>query len=112
ELLHLVRRIAEALRAAVFRDPLDRAVHEQIGIAANRRREMRVGREREAEVPDVLRLITRLAQRAQDDRLDELGLGLARDVLDDAVDLLRRHAARPDLESDGAQKRDELLELV
>ena len=46
-------------------------MHDEIRITADRRGEMRVVLEREAEVPDVLRLIHRLHHRAHDQRLDE-----------------------------------------
>ena len=49
-------------------------MNHQIGIAANRRREVRVLGQRQAEVTDVFRLIHRLRHGADHDRLDQMRL--------------------------------------
>src|SRR5690606_16017947 len=69
----LQRRILIAHRrtASVAEERFQRAVHDQIRIPANRRREMRVVREGQAEVADVRRLIDGLRQGPNDEGLDE-----------------------------------------
>src|SRR5690606_13667832 len=52
---HFVRGIGVAVHALPGEAVLDRAVHQQVRIAADRRGEMRVGLQRQAEVADVLR---------------------------------------------------------
>ena len=48
------------------------AMHDQVGVAADRRGEMRIAAQVEAEVPDVLWRILGLALRAQHDLVDEM----------------------------------------
>ena len=58
--------------SAAAQDVANAAMHHQIRIAADRRSEVRVLRQRETEVTDVLRLIDGLRHRAHDDRLDQV----------------------------------------
>jgi len=51
-----------------------RAVHQQIGIAPNRRGEMDVARQRQTEMPDIVRTIGGLSLAAQDEVVDQHGL--------------------------------------
>ena len=60
----------------------DGAVHEEIRVAADRRGEVHVGVEREAEVADVARAVHRLLQRAQQDRLQQAEVGPLADALE------------------------------
>ena len=59
---------------------------DQVGIAADRRGEVAVGGAREARVAEVLRVVARLLERAQDERRERLTpaprlLGVLRDEL-------------------------------
>ena len=74
---------------------------------------MCIGAEPETEVPDVLRLIVRLAHRAQQHRLDELGFGTALHGLDDAAQVLRGQLVRRrQLEAEALQEQQQLFELL
>src|SRR5690606_41737935 len=55
QLRHRARRIAELLRLRATQRMLDRPMHQQVRIAPDRRGEVRVRLQREAEVADVLR---------------------------------------------------------
>ena len=79
-----VRRRETALAELVGAD--QRAVDEQVGVAPDRRGEVRVGAERQAEMAEPLGRIARLHLRAQE-LLHDLrpGIGLA-DALDDPVE--------------------------
>ena len=59
---------------------LDRAMHEQIGVAADRRREMRVRLVGKSEVPDVVGPVPCLLQRAQQHRLQQRIVGAVLDA--------------------------------
>src|SRR5690606_22288791 len=59
QLRHVARRIAELLRALAGERVLDGPVHQQVGIAPDRRGEVRIGFQCQAEVADVLRLVDR-----------------------------------------------------
>jgi hypothetical protein len=61
---------------------LDRAMHQQVGIAADRRGEVGVVLVGQAEVADVVRAVHRLAQRAQHDRLQQLEIRARLDLLE------------------------------
>src|SRR5690606_20969159 len=61
--------------AAAPQKEADRAMHEQIRIATNRRSEMRISLVVEPEMALILCLITRLAKRAQHDGLDHAEIG-------------------------------------
>src|SRR5215210_914193 len=66
--------------------PQQRAVHDEVGISADRRREVTVRDARETRVAEVLRVVARLLQRAQDERGERLAAAAAAgDVLADAI---------------------------
>ena len=87
-----LRRLRSGPRAPLLSpmQRLERSMHDEIGIAADRRREVRVLRERQAEVTDVRRLIDRLRHRANDQRLDERPVGRVRRRLGDRLQIARR----------------------
>ncbi len=66
--------LADRIAAAV-EQRLDDAMHEQVGIAPDRAREVRVGLVGEAEVADVLAGVDRLLHRAQQHLVDLLRVG-------------------------------------
>src|SRR5215207_8688847 len=111
ELLHLLETVAKTLGRALFVEPLDGTMHQQVRITADRRREMRIRAQRQTEVPDVARLITRLHHRAQHDGRDELLFWLTGHARENPVDLLRRKLVRRELVSEGAEEQHELFEL-
>ncbi len=59
---------------------LDGAMHQQVGIAPDRRGEVRVGLVAQAEVADVVRAVHRLPQRAQHHGLQQADIGTALDL--------------------------------
>ena len=65
---------AEAARAQPERAD-QRAVHQQVGVAADRRGEMRVAAQVQAEVAEVVGGVDGLRLRAQHDLVDEIGDG-------------------------------------
>ncbi len=67
------------------------AVNEQVGITPDRRGEMRVAPEREAEMADILRAVERLRLAAQDELVDHRGVGRAGGLLQQAVEVARSH---------------------
>jgi hypothetical protein len=80
----------------VGRDPhaaakrhVEEALHDEVGIAPDRRREVRVGLDREAEVRTGLRRVPRLLHRSQDDGVDQPFLGPPDRLLEHALDRLR-----------------------
>ena len=71
---HGLLRPGERRRIAAAQDMANAAMDHQIGIAADRRSEVRVLRQGQAEVTDVRRLIDGLRQRAHDHRFDQARL--------------------------------------
>ena len=63
---------------------VEEALHDQVGVAPDGRREMRVGLDRQAEVGARLGGIARLLHGAQDDRVDQALLRPARGLLSTA----------------------------
>ena len=53
----------------------ERSMDDEIGVTADRRREVRVADKVQTEVTDVLRRVFGLRLRAQDDLIDEIGNG-------------------------------------
>ena len=90
---HLGRAVRVLGRLAAGQRIADRAVHEQVRIAPDRRGEMRVGVQRQAEVPGILRAVHRQRLRAQQHRLDQAGLGTVADLLQQRGEIGRRHLA-------------------
>ena len=66
---------------------------DEIGIAANRRREVRVGLGRQPEVADVHRVVARLLHRPQHQERDRPLLRRAADLLDELLEVRRLDAA-------------------
>ena len=81
-------RLALLVHAAVAR-LAQRAVDDQVGIAADRRGEVRVAVGREAEVPEVLRVVARLLHRPQHQERDRLLLRRAAHPLDELLEVAR-----------------------
>src|SRR5258706_16373858 len=71
----------EAIVFLVVEQSLDGAVDEQIRVAPDRRGEMYVSLEREAEVADVVRRVHRLLERAEQHRLQQAEVGAAADLV-------------------------------
>ena len=71
----------------------DRAMHEQVGIAADRRCEVRILLERQAEVADVGLLIYGLRQGAYHQTLEQLAVRAGRQPLDQLAKLARASAS-------------------
>ena len=67
-----------------------RAMHDEVGIAADRRGEVRVAVGGEAEVPEVRRVVARLLHRPQHQERDRLLLGRAAHALDELLEVARR----------------------
>ncbi|CAJ7112911.1 Uncharacterised protein [Burkholderia pseudomallei] len=108
--LDAFRRLRRVLLAG--QDRVDRAVREQIGIAANRAREVRVRVVRETEVADVVRTVDRLLHRAQQHRLQHLRVGPVADVRHQRRVIARvRRVAAAQREPHVAQERAQILEL-
>ena len=89
---------------------LDRAVHEQIRIAPDRRGEMRVGVVTEAEMPVVLGAVDRLLQRAQQHRLQQVEVGAPLDLRQQLRVVAGVGCCPPP--SDSAERGEEFLERV
>jgi hypothetical protein len=66
-----------------------RTVHDEVRIAANGRREMRVARRGEAEVAQVLWCVARLLHRAKHQKRDRLLFGFAFDALQELLEMSR-----------------------
>ena len=106
---HLGGTVAEAVGAAAREHVADRAMRQQVGVAANGRCEMRVLAERQPEVTDVLRLVRRLRQRADDHALEHRGVGAALHLLQELGQTLRvERALGVEQQATG---REETLEL-
>ena len=84
------RRIARP-----FKHGLDRPMHEQIGIAPDRRGEVCVVLVGKPEMTHVIRAIHRLAQRTQHDRLQQLRVGAFLDLLEQRAIVLGRRVLAP-----------------
>ena len=82
-----LRQLVGQLVSPFLRHPLPRfakrAMHDEIRIPPDRRREVRVAVGREPEVPEVRRVVPRLLHRSQHQKGDGLLLRLARDPLDE-----------------------------
>ena len=81
----LARRVARA-----FKYGLDRAMDQQIGIAPDRRREVRVVLVRQSEVADIVGAVHGLPQRAQHHRLQQLRIRARLDLLKQCAVILGR----------------------
>ena len=88
---HLAWRILERLRPRAAERVLDRAMHQQIGITPDRRGEVRVRFQREAEVADVGRVVHRQALAAQQHRFDQGRVGTLADLLQQMGEVARMH---------------------
>ena len=77
------------------RDSRSDAVHDEIRIAADRRREMRVGLGRQTEVAEVRRVVPRLLHRPQHQERDRLLFRLAANLLDEPLEVARLELHRP-----------------
>src|SRR6185436_17850994 len=87
-----------------------RSMDHEIGIAADRRGEVRVTRRRKAEVAEVLRRVARLLHRAQHEERNRLLFGLAVNPLDELLEVARTQRTGGRREA-VAEAGDELLEL-
>src|SRR5213083_2408819 len=86
-------------------------MHDQIRIAADRRREVRVTRGREPEVAEVLRRITRLLHRPQHEERNRLLFRLPLDLLNQFLKMFRTKRRERRAEA-VPETRDEVLELA
>ena len=82
--------------ALAAEDPMD----DEIRIATDRRREVRVVLRREAEVPERLGGVARLLHRPEEHRVDEALLGAARDVAEHVGERARGRASLASAESE------------
>src|ERR1700688_870191 len=78
-------RVRCGLRLGMIERPLQDAVHDQVGIAADRRSEMRVLIEGQREMAERVGGITGLLKRAQHQVGDDALFGLARDFFGQAL---------------------------
>jgi hypothetical protein len=78
----------------------ERAVHHEVGVAADRRREVAVRAARESRVAEVARVVARLLERAQDERGERLAAALR------LLDVLAHALARAAGEHRGLLWRD------
>ncbi|VWC36931.1 hypothetical protein BPS26883_06741 [Burkholderia pseudomultivorans] len=109
--LEAVRRLRHILLAR--QDRVDRAVREQVRIAADRAREVRIGFVGETEVADVVRAVHGLLHRAQQHRLQHLRVGPVADLRHQRGVVARmRLVAAAEREPHAAQERAQVLELL
>ena len=105
--------VATAAGVARIEHGLQRAVHHEVGVAADRRGEMRVLAEREPEVPDVERLVERLRHGAHHQRLDERPVGRLAEPFGDAAQVARLHLLRQvHLDAERGQRREQRVETL
>ncbi|KAG0924890.1 hypothetical protein G6F32_013749 [Rhizopus arrhizus] len=78
---HFARVVGELVQRLAGQRGLDRAMHQQIGVAADRRSEVRVRLQRQAEVAVVVRAVDRQALAAQQHRFQQRGIGAVADLL-------------------------------
>ncbi|EXI77174.1 MAG: hypothetical protein AW12_03136 [Candidatus Accumulibacter sp. BA-94] len=108
DFLPLARRVRPAGERC-----LDRAVHQQIGVAADRRGEMGVMLIGEAEMADVVRAVDRLAQRAQHHRLQQLDVGTTLDARQQfGVVTRRRLVTAAEREAELAEELAQRIQLL
>ena len=79
----------ELLRVRFAQHLADAAVHDQVGVAADRRREVRVVLEREPEVTDVAGLVDGLRHRANHRGADQRRVRTVADLLQQVAQVLR-----------------------
>ena len=90
-----------------------RAVDDEVGVAADRRGEVAVARQVEAEVAEVLRGVVGLGHGAQDGDVDHLGVLGAGDAVEQAVELGGlQHLALGQRQADGVDDGAQRLELL
>ena len=90
-----------------------RAMNDQVGVAADRRGEMRVSAQIEAEMAVVLVAIFRLRLGAQHDLVDQRLDRLPANAAEHAVEMRGAHPiALGELDADRAQELDEIVELL
>src|SRR3984957_20469300 len=86
---------------------------DEIGVAADRRREMRVAAEVEAEMAVVLVAVFGLRLGAQDHFVDQGLDALATDAAQDPVEMRGAHPlALRQLDADGAEELDQIIKLL
>ena len=101
----------EGLGRPAAKNVADTAMDHEVRVAADRRSEVRVLRQGETEVTDVLRLIDRLRHGAHDDRLDQMRFLAAVDLLQHRAQVLRREVAiRRQLNAEAAQESPQRFE--
>ena len=88
-------------------------MHEEIGIAADRRREVQVVGRREAEVADVDHVVHRLAQRAQEQEVERALHRLAVQRREEVLELARRAAGLGvEVDAERVRQLGELLQAL
>ena len=90
---HLVFGILEFLRLSLGQRVLDGAVHEQVGISPDRRSEVRIGFQRQAEVTGIVRRVDRQALAAQHHRFQQGHVGTLADLLQQLGEIPWLHLA-------------------
>ncbi len=108
------RPLRRPARRAELQAGDQRAMHQQVGVAADRAGEMGVARQGEAEMADVVGAVGRLALAAQHHLVDQRRLLRAGDALQHAVEVARvqlvaRRQADAHAVQDGAQRFELLL---
>ena len=110
------QRVAVVLHSATarrFDQRLQRAVDDEVRIAPNRRREVRVLSQRQPEVADVRLLVHRLRHRAHDQRLDERPLGRVTKTFRDRLQIARRNGlGNLRFDPQRSQRRQQLVEFL
>ena len=105
--------MAPAARIPRIEHRLERAMHHEIGITTDRRGEVGVLTEREAEVPDVERIVDRLRHRPHDQRLDEGPVLRLAEALGDAAQVARLHFLRQfGLDTERGERREQAIETL
>ena len=89
------------------------AMHDEVGVAADRRSEMRVAAQVEAEMAVVFMGIFGLRLRAQHDFVDQRLCRLTLDASEHAIEMFRAHAlALDELDAEGREKLAERADLL
>jgi hypothetical protein len=79
----------QVARVTLLQHLADAAVHHEVRVATDRRSEVCVVLEREAEVADVAGLVDRLRHRADDGRGYQAGIGSVTDLLQQVAQVRR-----------------------
>ncbi len=102
----------ERRRQPVLQQRAHDAVHHQVGVAPDGAGEVQVVLEGQAEVPQVLGAVARLLEAAQQQGVDDLRLGLAGRLAQDALQVLRPGVLQVEGVAEAAERLLERLHLL